>query len=198
MSRHLDLGCGRNPRNPYDCDELFGLDQSSWFVNAEVRDCQLGLEAFPYPSDYFDSVSAYDLLEHIPRQSIDYANNKIHFPFLELMSEVWRVLKPDGKFIALTPSFPAKQAFQDPTHVNFISDGTHSYFCGNDPHAARYGFTGRFEAIQVRFVLPEEMYGKLTIRLQWRKFRRKYFSGVLSHLLWELVAKKNQKTERSW
>lgn len=190
MSKHLDLGCGDKPRNPYGCSELFGIDQSSWFSGAEVRSCQLGLEPFPYPSDYFDSVSAYDLLEHIPRQSIDYANHKIHFPFIEVMQEVWRVLKPDGKFFALTPVYPAKQAFQDPTHVNIITKDTHSYFCGCEPHAARYGFSGRFEAVSVKLVLPEEMYGDISLRLRWRKFRYMYFKGGLSHLTWDFVAKK--------
>jgi SAM-dependent methyltransferase len=190
MSRHLDLGCAAKPRNPYGCDEVFGLDQSSWFSGAEVRACQLGLEAFPYPSDQFDSVSAYDLLEHIPRQSIDYANNKIHFPFIEVMQEVWRVLKPEGKFFALTPAYPAKQAFQDPTHVNVITEGTHSYFCGHEPHAARYGFSGRFEAVSVKPVLPEEIYGDTTLKIRWRRFRHLYFKDGLSHLTWELVAKK--------
>lgn len=191
VSKHLDLGCGGFPRNPYNCDELFGIDQSSQFVDAEVRACQLGLEPFPYPTDYFDSVSAYDLFEHIPRQSINYANNKIHFPFIEVMQEIWRVLKPDGKLFALTPAYPAKQAFQDPTHVNFITEETHSYFCGNDPLAARYGFSGRFETIRVKSVLPEEIYGDSSLKFQWRRFRYKYFKGGLSHLTWELVAKKN-------
>lgn len=190
MSKHLDLGCGGNPRNPYECNELFGIDQSTWFSGAEVRACQLGLEPFPYPSNHFDSVSAFDLLEHIPRQSIDYENNRIRFPFLELMQEAWRVLKHDGKFFALTPVYPSKQAFQDPTHVNIITENTHSYLCGDEPLAARYGFTGHFEVIQIKAVLPEEVYGDLSLKLQWRKFRRQYFSGGLSHLTWELVAKK--------
>lgn len=190
MSRHLDLGCGGKPRNPYGCSELFGIDQSDWYSSGEIRACQLGLEPFPFPSDYFDSVSAYDLLEHIPRQSIDYANNKTRFPFLEVMQEVWRVLKPNGKFFALTPAFPAKQAFQDPTHVNFITDETHSYFCGVEPHAARYGFSGRFESISIRSVLPEEIYGDTSLRFRWRRFRMKHFKGGLTHLTWELAAKK--------
>lgn len=190
MSKHLDLGCGGNPRNPYNCDELFGLDQSNRFVDANILACQLGLEPFPYPNDYFDSVSAYDLLEHIPRQSIDYANNRIHFPFVEVMQEVWRVLKPDGKFFALTPVYPAKQAFQDPTHVNIITKDTHAYFCGSDPLAARYGFSGHFQAVQVKAVLPEEAYGEISYKLSLRKFRYLYFKGGLSHLTWDLIAKK--------
>lgn len=190
MSKHLDLGCGDKPRNPYACDELFGIDQSDWFSGAEIRACQLGVESFPYPSDFFDSVSAYDLLEHIPRQAVDYTNNKLRFPFIELMQEVWRVLKPDGKFFALTPAYPAKQVFQDPTHVNIITEDTHSYFCGEKPHAGRYGFSGCFECTQVKWVLPEEVYGDTSLKLQWRRFRYKNFKGGLTHLIWKLVAKK--------
>ena len=100
------------------------------------------------------------------------------------------MLKPEGKFFALTPAYPAKQAFQDPTHVNVITEDTHSYFCGKTPHMARYGFSGRFEAVRVESVLPEEMYGDISLRLRWRKFRHLYFKGGLSHLTWELVAKK--------
>lgn len=190
MSKHLDLGCGDKPRNPYGCDELFGIDQSTLFSNTRIRECQLGLEPFPYPENFFDSLSAYDLLEHIPRQAIDYANNRIRFPFVEVMQEIWRVLKPEGKFLALTPAYPAKQAFQDPTHVNFITKETHTYFCGQNPLAARYGFTGQFEAASVKPVMPEEAYGQMSFKLRWRKFRYLYFKNGLSHLTWELVAKK--------
>ena len=188
MTKHLDLGCGGKPRNPYHCDKLFGLDQSNLFSSDNVRTCQIGLEPFPFPKNYFDSVSAYDFLEHIPRQAVDYSNNKIRFPFIEVMQEIWRVLKPQGKFIALTPVYPAKQAFQDPTHVNVITTDTHWYFCGEEPHANRYGFSGRFEKIQVKSVLPEEVYGDHSLKLSWRKFRYVYFKGGLSHISWELIA----------
>jgi len=195
-TKHLDLGCGGNPRNPYFCDELFGLDQSNILDNPQIRTCQIGLESFPFPSDHFDSVSAYDFLEHIPRQAIDYTTKKINFPFVELMQEVWRVLKHDGRFFALTPVYPSKEAFQDPTHVNIITPDTHSYFCGPDGatlYCAHYGFTGRFEALNVKHVYPEEVTGekKISFKFRFRKFKRMYLQNKYpSHLLWELVAKK--------
>jgi len=43
------------------------------------------------------------------------------------MQEVWRVSKPSGRLYALTPRTCA-EAFQDPTHVNFITAMTHTYF----------------------------------------------------------------------
>jgi len=139
--KHLDLGCGHNPRNPYNAEEVFTIDSSlNTSPITTTSSCQLGLEPIPFENNFFQSVSAFDLIEHIPRQAIDFTQGQYHYPFLFLMDEIYRVLKPNGIFFALTPAFPAKQSFQDPTHVNFITEDTASYFCGKDPHAARYGF----------------------------------------------------------
>ena len=56
--------------------------------------------------------------------------------------------------------------------------------------AARYGFIGHFEALQIKSVLPEEMYGDNSLKLRLRRFRHIYFKNGLSHLKWELIAKK--------
>ncbi len=185
--KHLDIGCGTEPRNPFKYDEVYGIDQKN-FNNPKIVECNLGLEEIPFPNNFFDSISAFDLLEHIPRHSIDHQNKKIFFPFISLMQEIWRVLKPNGRLLALTPTYPAKEVFQDPTHVNFITCDTHSYFCGPDKHTDRYGFTGDFEALDVRFVLPEEIYYKSSLKLEWRKFRYRAFKGGLTHLYWDLKA----------
>ncbi len=191
MTKHLDMGCADKPRNPYNAKEVYGVDQSDWFKDLGVKTCKLGLEPIPFESNFFDSVSAYDFLEHIPRQAIDYQTMITRFPFLELMSEIHRVLKANGRFFALTPAYPAKQAFQDPTHVNILTEDTHSYFCGEHNHASRYGFKGNFKVIDVSWVLPEEVYSdEKSLKLSWRKFRYQYFKGGLTHLRWELEAVK--------
>jgi hypothetical protein len=60
------------------------------------------------------------------------------------MNEIWRVLKPGGKFLSQTPAFPQPAAFCDPTHVNIITEQTFAlYFCG-DLWAKGYGFKGNF------------------------------------------------------
>lgn len=76
------------------------------------------------------------------------------------MSDIWRVLKPGGIFYARTPAYPSAAAFQDPTHVNIITDQTISYFARRpaldgslvDPWGLdlgkRYGFKGEFFADQ--------------------------------------------------
>ena len=92
------------------------------------------------------------------------------------MSEVWRILKPQGLFVARTPAYPHPEAFQDPTHVNVITDTTVSYFARR-PQAdgsvidawgpelgRRYGFKGSF----------------VLLSQQWDH----------SHLIWRLQAEK--------
>ena len=64
------------------------------------------------------------------------------------MSEICRVLKEGGIFYSRTPAYPSKQAFQDPTHVNFITEDTYpQYFCGGSPLARMYGFKGNYELV---------------------------------------------------
>ena len=48
-------------------------------------------------------------------------NDDTNFLFIDSMNEVYRVLKSNGKFYALTPFYPKPEAFQDPTLVNIIT-----------------------------------------------------------------------------
>lgn len=152
--RHLDLGCGRRPRNPYQRQHLCGVDirPLSATPEFEYRTANLVVAPIPWPDNSFASVSAFDFLEHVPRLVVLPDGSGTRFPFIELLDEVWRVLAPGGRLYALTPAYPSPQAFQDPTHVNIITDQTHTYFCGERPLGRIYGFQGRFEALRVGWV----------------------------------------------
>jgi hypothetical protein len=91
-------------------------------------------------------MTAFDLLEHIPRVlNAGSDGHGVRFPFVDLMSELHRCLKQGGIFFSSTPSFPWPMAFQDPTHVNIMTEDTlRNYFCGLAHPAAIYGFCGRF------------------------------------------------------
>ncbi|KPN19918.1 hypothetical protein AO715_08210 [Xanthomonas sp. Mitacek01] len=114
----------------------------------EHRVANLVVAPIPYPDDSFGSVSAYDFIEHVPRIFPD-GRGGTTFPFINLMNEVWRVLAHDGRLYALTPAFPHTDAFVDPTHVNIITDDSHTYFCGASPDGRMYGFHGHFEVVRV-------------------------------------------------
>lgn len=191
FDRHLDLGCGTTPRNPYGKRMLYGVDLRHIESRAlfEIVPANLAFEPIPFASSMFGSVSAFDFIEHMPRVLNGAEPNTTCFPFVRLMDEVWRVLAPGGLFYALTPCYPSAEAFQDPTHVNIITEGTHAYFCGEEPLARMYGFTGRFTARRAQWVIPE--HSQVSVPLTWQqewKRRRKAKGGRLAYFLWELEA----------
>jgi SAM-dependent methyltransferase len=146
----LDLGCGTKPKNFFQASKVFGIDVRDDLSNNIVK-ADLVLSKIPFNDESFDFITAHDFLEHIPR--IIYIPER-RTPFIELMSEIWRVLKPGGKFLSQTPAFPQPAAFCDPTHVNFITEQTFTlYFCG-DLWAKGYGFKGKFGIISQQWNGP--------------------------------------------
>lgn len=149
MTISLDLGCGTTPRNPFEATKLIGLDL---MPVADIQ-CDVVWEPIPLEDNYVDYVTAFDFLEHVPR--IVYDNRKPRFAFVELMSEIWRVLKPGGLFFSHTPCYPFNAAFQDPTHVNYVTPETFAeYFDNNKTWARRYGFKGQFAIQQMTYFAP--------------------------------------------
>lgn len=193
-TRHLDLGCGLNPFNPYFRDDLYGcdirdIDTESSGLDFKYQKANLAVGSIPFSDQFFDSVSAMDFLEHIPRQIV-LPNGEMSNPFVNLMSEIHRVLKPGGLFFALTPCYPHPSAFVDPTHVNIITEDTHSYFVGENPIASMYGFKGRFRVKNVCWETPKNVKqaNVSDFRKRFRRFQQIWFRDGLSHQRWELVA----------
>jgi SAM-dependent methyltransferase len=191
--RHLDLGCGDSPRNPYQRGELHGIDLRPMPSRPGVTLAHgnVVMRPIPYPDDHFGSVSAYDFLEHVPRILPTVDGESTWFPFIRLMNEIWRVLAPGGRLYALTPAFPSPAAFVDPTHVNILTDKSHEYFCGSPPIGVIYGFAGAFKPLQVDWVVYRDALRPHPLGLReslslWNRRRR----GRLTHLRWELEAVK--------
>lgn len=198
MKKHLDLGCGHLPKNTYGYDEVYGVDIRKIDAgNPKIVVANLAFEKIPFPDNFFDAVSAYDFFEHVPRTAIDYASKTSKFPFVDLMSEIWRVLKPGGYLYSITPAFPGEKSFRDPTHVNIITKHTHRYFTEPQVLARMYGFEGSFDLIRQTWVHPRGSYEPenpgffRTIR----NFTEK-ITGQQSHLLWEFVAVKSNDTNK--
>lgn len=190
-TRHLDLGCGGIPRNPYRRDEVVGVDlkasATGTAAGVTIVAGDLTLQPIPFPDAHFDSVSAYDFLEHVPRVLPARDGLSLRFPFVELMSEISRVLRPGGLFYALTPAYPAQEAFTDPTHVNILTRSSHRYFVGDTPLARMYGYTGHFRLRRAEWVVYQDAVDPLaqadwTQRLRHLRHRLK---RKLRYLAWE-------------
>ena len=63
------------------------------------------------------------------------------------MKEIFRVLEPGGVALIIFPAFPHKDAFSDPTHINFITSSTVDYFLGNKLPPFYAGIDTNFELI---------------------------------------------------
>ena len=155
----LDLGCGNNPRNPFNATEFYGVDIRG-DLQGYIKQSDLSAEPIPFDDSTFDFCTAFDFIEHIPR--ISWHQGDPRLAFLEFMNEVHRVLKPEGMFLHSTPAFPSKEVFQDPTHVNIITEDTMPYyFC--EPHnwakKLGYGFNGSFELIEQRWQEDRQIVG---------------------------------------
>jgi hypothetical protein len=85
----LDLGCGAQPKNLFGATEVYGLDIRTDLEQNMVR-ADLAIEGLPFPSDLINFVTAHDFIEQIP--SVIY-NPQRRNSFIELMNEIWRVLK---------------------------------------------------------------------------------------------------------
>lgn len=148
----LDLGCGSKPRNPFQATKSFGVDIRG-DLEGNISQADLSIEPIPFGDNTFDFCTAFDFIEHIPRSS--YPQGKARLAFIELMNEIYRVLKPGGMLLHSTPAFPSKEAFQDPTHVNIITEDTMPYYFCEPINRAKhlgYGFNGSFELIEQRWL----------------------------------------------
>jgi SAM-dependent methyltransferase len=190
-TRHLDLGCGANPRNPLDATELHGIDIGNRLSDEERKvyftKANLILDPIPYQDSYFNSVSAYDFLEHIPR--LIYRDGGTELPFIRLMNEIYRVLDHNGTFYAITPLYPKDSAFVDPTHVNYIARDTYKYFVQPHLWASMYGFTGEFQCIRVEVV-------NFDYETKSRNLLKKIIKKIIyfirpkfkQHIVWQFIA----------
>ena len=156
----LDLGCGLEPQNRFGADDVFGLDLIE-NKDKKISRCRLGFEKIPFDDDSFDYLTAYDLMEHIPRYS-DFEGGSN--PFIQFMNECYRVLKKDGVFLSTTPIYPYLGAFQDPTHNNILTVDTFRLYFSEDKFniASHYGITANFRIIEQKMMYGQHLVAVLT------------------------------------
>lgn len=155
-TKSLDLGCGVQPMNPFKADEIFGVNVLGG-ISTNIRKADLSVESIPFDNQTFEYVTAIDFLDKIPK--IIYSPSRRN-AFIELMNEIYRVLKPGGVFLCITPVYPYLQAFQDPTQVSVITETTFPlYFDHKNGSASKYGFNGEFS------LLSQEKFGEQNEKL---------------------------------
>lgn len=133
----LNLGCGYKKMDGYvnvDDDPKVEPD-----LMLNLNDAKL-----PYEDHSVDEVVAYHILEHIGE------------PFIPLMKEIYRVLKPNGEFQIKFPHHRGIWYANDPTHVREITEGQFQLFSKKycQFHADAYGSSN---GMAVKFDIDFEM-----------------------------------------
>ena len=118
----------------FDPRNIHGVEVSRLRVErAQARGWQNAIyldlmEKLPYQDGFFDFVNMVEIIEHIPLLNI-------HF----YLSELQRIIKPDGVLLLTTPNYPIKRVYDildafrmhqwfrlkdDPTHVAYYNHRT--------------------------------------------------------------------------
>lgn len=120
--RELLIGCGNDRRKKIKHGDI----QSDWKslttldVDPSTKpDVVWDLNVLPYPfeSDSFDEIHAYEVLEHVGKQG-DWRS------YFDQFSELWRILKPGGLLVGSVPMWDSPWAWGDPGHTRVITQGS--------------------------------------------------------------------------
>lgn len=118
----LDIGGGNNPNPGFVNIDILPLPNVDIVWDLETT-------PWPLPDGCVTTAVASHVLEHInPHKGV----------FINVMDEVWRVLKPRGQFAIVVPHAQSPGFAQDPTHCNMINETTMHYF-DPDPEGKAFG-----------------------------------------------------------
>lgn len=121
--RILDVGCSiglflKIARNRgWD---IYGVDVSHEDVKYAKRNYNITvfegtIKGANYPNDFFDVITMWDFIEHIPEP-------------ISCLKEVKRILKKDGMLFILTGNIESREAKQKGIYWPFLGGGTHLIF----------------------------------------------------------------------
>lgn len=110
-SKLLDVGCG-NGDFTLELENLglnvYGIDISEEHnLGDKFTKVNIQTDKYPFPDNHFDLIFSKSVIEHLREPDF-------------LFDEVYRVLKPGGTFVCLTPSYKhsyKEQFYIDHTHV---------------------------------------------------------------------------------
>lgn len=155
----LDMGCGPKSRpNTVRVDRLPfpGVDV--------VHD----LDTFPYPfeDDEFSEVICSHVLEHLRNQ-------------VQVMEELHRITRPDGRVRIWVPYFASPYSFCDPTHVVHHTFHSFDYFVEGRRRSGHNYTSVRFRVLEHELLFTRKWgLGAILARVSMHRYE-KYYSRLL-------------------
>lgn len=140
----LDLGCGEGDFVEF-CQKknllTYGIDVSRFALQkarhkskTDFIAVNLNKGRLPFKNNYFDAIVSFDLLEHLSSTAL-------------VMTEAFRVLKPNGIFFMTTPN--GSFWFRDWLKFCFGEDKTHLNVCSSDFWKKEFYQAG-FQKIEIK------------------------------------------------
>lgn len=175
----LDIGCGKNKQEGF-----VGIDYREWPGVDIVHD--LEKTPWPLPDECVTTAMASHVLEHI---------NPHNGVFIDVMNEIWRIVKPGGQFVFTVPYAGSPGYWQDPTHCNGITEATVYYF-DPDPEGRYVG--GRLYAFyepkpwKIEFMAADRN-GNLEVLLRKRKDDKSYHKPANEDIIEEVANGQKQR-----
>lgn len=126
----LDIGCGFNRQGP----DWIGLDRRKTPAVDIVHDIER--TPWPLPDRCATAVAMSHVWEHItPKHTLD------------VMDEIWRVLRPHGSLFISGPYGAGSRYLQDPTHCNPSTEITWLYWDPDHPLYEVYRTVAQFKIV---------------------------------------------------
>lgn len=185
----LDIGCGDARQ-----DGWIGMDVRKMPNVDIVHDFRMF--PWPIPDNSISVAMASHVLEHVDPHGADpriaalarllvskgvcteqditenLGETEIFGTFMRFMDEVWRILEKDGQFMFVVPYAGSQGYWQDPTHVNPISEATIFYF---DPeHLSRLWYIYKPKPWQIQ-VNTWQSNGNLEVVLKKREINESWY-----------------------
>ncbi len=168
MLKKLNLGCGRNIIDGWINVDAFSNPGVDLVFNLECTDG----ERLPYDDNTVEETLMSHVLEHIRNP-------------LKLMEELHRVTVPGGRVKIRVPHGSSDDAFEDPTHVRQLFQGSFGYFGQPYYWRADYGYRGDWDLITVDLHLSG-IYNSDGEALN----AVRYYRNVVTEMVVEMVAVK--------
>ncbi len=149
----INLGCGLRRKEGY-----FGVDRIALPTVDIVADLNEPLDELP--DGCVEKVFTRHTLEHVHN-------------FLPLMSELHRLVRPNGQIEITVPHFSNPYGYSDPTHVRMFGLYTFFYFADTEDQPRRkvpsFYVPERFivESARIKLLKPLWLFKPLTASVEW-------------------------------
>jgi len=133
--KKLNIGCGQ-----VQYKDAINIDKED-FGQEIIRDVTRGL---PFEDNTFDSVHSSHFMEHLKSEDVYF-----------LLSEMYRVTKPEGKVYIITPHSSCQEAFF-PDHLSYWNEAVIHTICNDVDFSQRQSrFKYKYRILEMERVVYE-------------------------------------------